>query len=128
MLARAKSAKMVGVWSDLEEIFTLPMLANILNVRLEELTDFARNRYPIPAGVALLASDLADLHGVKPQLFQQWERHQGVLIGSLASGWFGWSLNSTPGWLGNSRWIGNPADLIPCNPETVALARTKNWR
>lgn len=86
----------------------------------------AQNRVPTPAGTASILGALCTLHGIAPALYTHaWKDHKGVLISSCAEGWMAWTLGA--GWASRSRYIGDPAELRPATPQTIAEARASGW-
>ena len=122
----SKRTAYYGIWANITDIFPAPVLANILGITLGEMTDMATNRQPTSPGVAMILGHLCELHGAAPVLYQQWERHLGVMVSSVAEGWMAWSLKA--GWQHRTRWIGGPHLLIPASPATILEAREAGWR
>ena len=122
----AKGPEYLGIWANITGIFPAPVLATILGTSLEAINAMAHNVKATDPGTAMILGHLCELHGAQPVLFQQWEKHQGVMIGSVAEGWMAWSLKN--GWKHRTRWIGGPHLLIPAAPETILEARAAGWR
>jgi hypothetical protein len=116
-----------GIWANITDIFPAPILATILASSLEEVNLMASNRIPVTQETAGIMTHLCKLHGAAPVLFQHegWKDHKGVLIGSVPEGWMAWTMPR--GWGSRSRYIGSPALLTPCTPETIAVARAAGW-
>lgn len=124
-----KEPPFIGVWAELIEMFTAPMLANMLGCSEEDLNAMAKNALTISPEIADKARDLCQLHGIRPSLYQykHWLRHNNVVIASVPEGWQVWSLASGSGWAKHSRWFGGLEEIKLAVPELLDKARTQGW-
>jgi len=119
-----------GIWGELAAKFSEPLLCCILGCTTETLRLVALNRRPPTQTMRDTVEDLCTLHGVRPRLYvyEDWVRHNDVVISDTPAGWRAWSLRTTA-WAGkNSLWIGNPGELRPVeDPALLVQAREYGW-
>lgn len=125
-----KDPAIVGLWAELVDMFTSPMLASMLGCSESDLDSMAKGiGRSIPVELADKVNDLCHLHGIKPSLYQyRAKKHrENTVISCQPDGWQVWSLDSGYGWAKHSRWFGNTEELKLADDGIIQRARLQGW-